>query len=44
MQTSVAARVIEIVRFAYTEADRCVEVNRMILDATAYELEYNFPA
>jgi GntR family transcriptional regulator len=44
MESSVGALVIEIVRFAYTETDRCVEVNRMILDATAYELEYNFPA
>jgi GntR family transcriptional regulator len=36
--------VFEIVRFAYTESGRCIEVNRMILDATAYELSYEFGA
>lgn len=36
--------VIEITRHAYTEAGRCVEVGRMILDATAYLLDYTFPA
>lgn len=36
--------VFEIVRCAYTETDRCVEVNRMVLDAAAYELEYSFSA
>ncbi len=38
------AIVIEIVRCAFTAADRCVEVNRMVLDATAYALEYHFGA
>jgi len=38
------ALVIEITRCAYAQAGRCVEVNRMVLDATAYELEYNFEA
>jgi GntR family transcriptional regulator len=36
--------VITITRYAYTAADRCVEVNVMLLDASAYELEYNFTA
>jgi GntR family transcriptional regulator len=34
--------VFEITRTAYDEQDRCVEVNSMILDAEAYELEYGF--
>ena len=42
LESSVGALVVEIVRYAYTEAGRCVEVNRMTLDATAYELEYHF--
>ena len=42
--SSVGATVIEITRNAYTEAGRCVEVNRMVLDATAYELVYAFDA
>lgn len=42
--SSVGATVIEITRHAYTNAGRCVEVNRMVLDATAYELEYHFTA
>jgi GntR family transcriptional regulator len=44
LTTSVGALVLEIVRYAYTEQNRCVEVNRMILDATAYELAYEFGA
>jgi len=44
LESSVGAIVIEITRCAYTAADRCVEVNRMVLDATAYELEYAFTA
>lgn len=36
--------VIEITRHAYTDAGRCVEVARMVLDATAYVLDYTFPA
>lgn len=42
--SSVGSTVIEITRYAYTEAGRCVEVNRMLLDATAYELVYQFDA
>ncbi len=42
--SSVGALVIEIVRYAYTADDRCVEVNHMTLDATAYTLEYHFTA
>lgn len=44
LASSVGELVIEVVRFAHTEQDRCVEVNRMVLDATAYELEYTFSA
>lgn len=44
LATSVGALVIEVTRYAYSEAGRCVEVNRMVLDATAYELEYQFAA
>jgi GntR family transcriptional regulator len=36
--------VIEITRHAYTRAGRCVEVARMVLDATAYLLDYTFDA
>lgn len=42
--SSAGAIVVEIVRYAYTEAGRCVEVNRMVLDASAYTLEYDFSA
>lgn len=42
--TAVGALVFEIVRHAVTGTGRCVEVNRMILDATAYELVYDFGA
>jgi GntR family transcriptional regulator len=38
------ALVFEVIRHAYDAADRCVEVNRMVLDAAVYELEYSFPA
>lgn len=44
LSTSVGVIVLEVTRFAYTATDRCVEVNRMVLDATAYDLEYAFPA
>ena len=44
LATSVGALVVEILRYAYTEAGRCIEVNRMVLDATAYTLEYTFTA
>ncbi|MFC7247851.1 GntR family transcriptional regulator [Catellatospora aurea] len=37
------ARILEITRLAYAE-DRCVEVNRMVLDSDAYELTYSFSA
>lgn len=36
--------VVAITRHAYTEDDRCVEVNAMVLDASAYALEYRFAA
>ena len=36
--------VVTITRQAYTEDDRCVEVNSMVLDASAYALEYRFAA
>jgi GntR family transcriptional regulator len=44
LTTAVGTLVFEITRYAYTEAGRCVEVNRMVLDATAYELQYEFTA
>ncbi|MGI5182220.1 GntR family transcriptional regulator [Dactylosporangium sp. CA-152071] len=44
LASAVGTVVLEIVRHAYTDAGRCVEVNRMILDATTYDLEYAFPA
>lgn len=36
--------VIEITRHAFEESDRCVEANRMILDGSAYLLDYSFSA
>jgi GntR family transcriptional regulator len=36
--------VIAITRRAYTAERRCVEVNEMVLDASAYELEGVFEA
>ncbi len=36
--------VIEVTRHAYTAEHRCVEINMMVLDATAYTLEYHFNA
>lgn len=36
--------VVEITRHALTKERRCVEVNRMVLDASAYRLEYQFSA
>jgi len=36
--------VVVITRHAYTNDDRCVEVNTMVLDASAYALEYRFAA
>jgi GntR family transcriptional regulator len=40
----VGALVLDIVRQAYTGSGRCVEVNAMVLDASAYTLEYEFGA
>jgi GntR family transcriptional regulator len=36
--------VVSIVRQAFSAAERCVEVNSMLLDASAYLLEYRFGA
>ncbi len=36
--------VVAITRRAYTGARRCVEVNEMVLDSSAYTLEYLFNA
>jgi GntR family transcriptional regulator len=36
--------VFDLTRFAYAEGGKCVEVNRMVLDAAAYVLEYRFDA
>ena len=36
--------VVDIVRTAFTDAGRPVEVNEMILDASAYILRYDFSA
>lgn len=36
--------VFEVIRAAYEDSGRCVEVNRMVLDASVYELEYSFSA
>lgn len=36
--------VLQVVRLAFNEAGRCVEVNRMILDGAAYVLDYSFHA
>lgn len=44
LASSVGTLIIEIVRHAYTAEDRCVEVNRMTLDAAVYALEYHFTA
>ncbi|SNS98258.1 GntR family transcriptional regulator [Asanoa hainanensis] len=41
---TVGVEVIEVTRYAYAAGGRCVEVNRMVLDASAYELRYRFPA
>lgn len=44
LASAVGVVVFEIIRYAYTEAGRCVEVNRMVLDSAAYELAYEFGA
>lgn len=36
--------VFDLTRYAFTEESRCIEVNRMVLDAAAYLLEYHFTA
>lgn len=36
--------VFDLTRFAFTAEGQCVEVNRMVLDAAAYVLEYHFEA
>jgi GntR family transcriptional regulator len=36
--------IVEIVRCAYADAGQCVEVNRMVLDSSAYLLDYQFTA
>lgn len=36
--------VFHIVRFAYAAGGKCVEVNHMVLDASAYLLQYHFDA
>jgi hypothetical protein len=36
--------VLAITRRAYTAEKRCVQVNAMVLDGSAYELEYTFGA
>jgi GntR family transcriptional regulator len=41
---TIGALVVEITRHAHTAAGRCVEVCRMVLDAAAYELVYEFEA
>ncbi|MGW4075971.1 GntR family transcriptional regulator [Streptomyces asiaticus] len=42
LQMLASTPVVEIVRYAYDSADRVVEVNRMILDASRYLLRYDF--
>ncbi|HEY3504191.1 MAG TPA: GntR family transcriptional regulator [Actinocatenispora sp.] len=36
--------ILEVTRHAYTEAGRCVESTRMVLDGSAYTLDYTFDA
>ncbi|MFY1705011.1 GntR family transcriptional regulator [Micromonospora sp. WMMA1923] len=36
--------VVEITRHAFDDSHRCVEVNRMVLDGSAYLLDYTFSA
>lgn len=36
--------VVQVTRRAFTAAGRCVEVNVMLMDASAYQLEYHFGA
>lgn len=38
------APVVDLTRYAYGERDDLVELNRMVLDASRYLLQYDFPA
>lgn len=42
--SAVGSIAIEMIRYAYTEVGRCVEVNRMVCDASVYTLMYSFNA
>ncbi|BAL92611.1 putative GntR-family transcriptional regulator [Actinoplanes missouriensis 431] len=42
--STASGRVLEVTRLAFIADGRCVEFNRMILDAEVYVLEYDFPA
>ncbi|MFB6873726.1 GntR family transcriptional regulator [Streptomyces sp. NPDC056323] len=42
LELATSAPVVELVRYAYDAADRVVEVNRMILDASRYLFRYDF--
>jgi len=44
LTSAVGTLVFEITRYAYDSGGQCVEVNRMILDASAYELVFDFEA
>lgn len=44
LQVRAPAPVVEVVRYAFDSADRVLTVNRMILDASRYLLQYDFPA
>jgi GntR family transcriptional regulator len=37
-------QVFDLTRITYDEQGRCIEVNRMVLDASVYDLEYTFNA
>lgn len=44
LQVRAPSPVAEVVRYAFDSADRVLTVNRMILDASRYLLQYDFPA
>lgn len=44
MLPKVGGQVYDVTRLAFTAEDRCIEVNRMVLDGAAYVLEYHFTA
>lgn len=44
LELPAGAMVFEVIRHAFEESGRCVEVNRIVLDASAYVLHYAFPA